>query len=124
VSVSNFNQRNTSEQISRFAPNSPADGPFDEFMAAYPKPLQLPKARQAFNRVLASGVKATELISAAESFAQRTKSEKIPDRYIPYPANWLINQGWRDEEQIASRASTRPMSHEEALEEVRRSCRV
>jgi|GEM_PF-1645187 hypothetical protein len=129
VSVSDFhhtpdNEGNNGNQISRSASMPAAPEQFDEFITAYPKPAQLPRARQAFREALVAGAEASDLISAAGSFAERVRQEKIPERYIPYPASWLMNQGWRDENLRQSRAEKRPMTHEEALEEIRRNCEL
>jgi hypothetical protein len=75
---------------------------FEAFWAAYPRGAgSHPKtpAREAFTRALNAGADPEPIIKAAQRFADEQRAAgRIGTRYIPFPAKWLDEERWRDQE--------------------------
>lgn len=85
-----------------------SDEDFEEFFAAYPKPVKKDRARQAFRTARKAGASLADLIDGALSLKARRDAEE-PDpnkrfRFTPDAHNWLANEGWRDPTPAASPA--------------------
>lgn len=69
--------------------------PFSEFWAAFPDPVEIDAARQAFDAVIDGGeVTGADLAEAAAIYA---KSVKVAQGFGMKPANWLNRGAWRDQ---------------------------
>lgn len=86
--------------------------PFSAFWAAFPDPVEIDAARQAFDAVIDGGeVTGPDLADAAAIYA---KSEKVAQGFGMKPANWLNRGAWRDQKPAArgDAAATEPASPE------------
>ena len=68
---------------------------FEQFWAAYPRKVGKAAASKVFEKALASGIKAEELILAAVMLGL---DPNLPaTQFVPYPTTWLNRAGWQDE---------------------------
>lgn len=78
---------------------SPREKDFDAFWAAYPKKKAKPDARKAFT----AAIKKTDLATMLAAIARQRRSAdwlKQSGQFIPYPASWLRQEGWADEDEV------------------------
>lgn len=81
-----------------------SDDPFLTFWAAYPDPVEIDAARQAFDAVVDGGeVTGADLAEAAAVYA---KSEKVQQGFGMKPANWLNRGAWRDQKALPRAGSS------------------
>lgn len=68
---------------------------FEKFWEAWPRPVDKPKALNAWAEAIQS-VSADTIIAAARAYRN---SRNLPEqRFIPYPATWLGRRGWEEVE--------------------------
>lgn len=70
---------------------------FSRFWTVYPNKAAKGKAREAFEKVLASGVTVDTLIAAVRLQCRSEQWSKENGKYIPYPSTWLNQGRWEDE---------------------------
>lgn len=78
---------------------SPRAKDFETFWAAYPKKKAKPDARKAFD----AAIKKTDLATMLAAIARQRQSAdwlKQSGQFIPYPASWLRQEGWADEDEV------------------------
>jgi hypothetical protein len=87
-----------------------ADPLFARFWAAYPRKVDRAKAEKAFAKLRADDALLASLLSAIER-AKASEQWRAPGgKFIPYPATWLTNRRWEDEEPADDRpAATKPV---------------
>ncbi len=73
------------------------DDDFVEFWGTYPRQSARPSALLAFNHAVKKAAPA-ELIAAAARFAEACRGMEL--RYIPFPAKWLEEERWRDQDSM------------------------
>lgn len=80
-------------------PYSPPTGEgFDQFWAAYPKKRSKGAARKAWDKLHVDSTMQATILQAIERAKQSEDWQKDGGQYIPYPATWLNDEGWEDEE--------------------------
>ena len=70
---------------------------FEVFWIAYPRKIAKKKAFEVFSRIKPSEEKLATILSALEE--QKSSDQWIKDKgnFIPYPATWLNQERWNDE---------------------------
>lgn len=105
------------EQENNPQPPAEVEGDFDTFWAAYPRKVAKAAARTAFKKAM----KQTTLEELMEGLRRSISSWRVEGRdktKLPYPATWLNQGRWEDEETTAAdmRAPDgRPLSATERL---------
>jgi hypothetical protein len=95
--------RNRNRNLSPLPPKG--DGEFDSFWKVYPRKVGKDKARKAFSKL--NGIpSADELIRAVQQQAVSEQWTKDGGQFIPYPATWLDQRRWEDEENNDSPSMT------------------
>jgi len=86
------------EEKSREEKNSRADALFDSFWSAYPKKKAKDDALKAFSKRKPDAELLSRMLSAIK--AQSASEDWLKDggKFIPYPATWLNDARWEDEE--------------------------
>lgn len=72
---------------------------FESFWAAFPKKKAKPDARKAFD----AAIKKTPLATMLDAIVRQRQSAdwlKQSGQFIPYPATWLRQEGWADEDAV------------------------
>ena len=72
------------------------DDLFQKFMKEYPRPVRIQEpAKAVFNELVQKyGVDPNDLIEAAARYTKKVVNEKIMERYIPVPQNFLADLLW------------------------------
>lgn len=73
-----------------------AQARFKEFWDVYPKQTSRFLAEQAYVQLIISGVDESDLITAAENYAEACLVKNTPQNFISEPANWLNKSKWVD----------------------------
>lgn len=69
---------------------------FDQWYSAYPRKIARGRAEKAYNQMIKAGVTHSELLIGARAYA--AKVAKKDKEFIPYPATWLHDKSWLDED--------------------------
>ena len=77
------------------------DGSFHTFWDAYPKKAPKPQALKAFHKIKPDDLLIQKMLSAIEKQKQSPEWTKDNGRFIPYPATWLNNCRWEDEDSFS-----------------------
>ena len=77
------------------------DSSFHTFWDAYPKKAAKPQAVKAFNKIKPDDLLIQKILSAIEKQKQSPEWTKDNGRFIPYPATWLNNCRWEDEDSFS-----------------------
>ena len=72
---------------------------FAEFYKTYPRKKAPGRALAAWIKAVKAGAEPQVIIEAAERFAARCQRTRKDTNYIPYPATWLNDQSWADEDE-------------------------
>lgn len=103
--------------------NAPSrDKAFEEFWSVYPKQVGRDEAFRQFKNIQASVI--PELMKALEQhkISQRWQTEN--GRYIPYPANWLKRECWKDKmPDKASKKSREPPDSKNDSEQLKKTAK-
>jgi len=78
---------------------SPRAKDFEAFWSAYPKKKAKPDARKAFD----AAIKKTDIATMLAAIVRQRQSAdwlKQSGQFIPYPASWLRQEGWADEDEV------------------------
>ena len=82
---------------------------FDRFWAAYPRKKAKGSAEKAFRAVKPSELQVTEMVAAIGRATTSVDWRKDGGKFIPYPATWLRDKRWLDEqdavESVAAKTS-------------------
>lgn len=73
---------------------------FEIFWSTYPLPQNRPKTWDVFQRLNPDGVLFEEMMVGLLTQITHDKENKVMGRWVPhwkYPANWLLQQSWKDE---------------------------
>ena len=77
---------------------------FDEFWQAYPKKTGKGEARKAWAKIRPDAELLQQILAAVEWQSKCDQWQRDNGQYIPYPATWLNQQRWEDEDvQITSK---------------------
>lgn len=92
------NDQSKSKSKSNNPPISPQGEPVGlaDFRDAYPKHGNRAKLAQAWREVTADGADPAMLVACAREYAKQCRAQSTPERYIPMPANFLLNGKWMD----------------------------
>lgn len=92
------NDQSKSKSKSNNPPISPQGEPVGlaDFRDAYPKHGNRAKLAQAWREVTAGGADPAMLVACAREYAKQCRAQSTPERYIPMPANFLLNGKWMD----------------------------
>lgn len=71
---------------------------FEDFWKVYPKKRAKPVAERAWNKIRPDKEKAEEILGAVEKFKRSKEWLKDDGMFIPYPATFLNQRRWEDEE--------------------------
>ena len=71
---------------------------FEKFWETYPKKKAKPDAMKAFRRVNPNEQQLAAMIAAIEKQKQTHDWQKDNGQFIPYPATWLNQHRWEDED--------------------------
>ena len=71
---------------------------FDDFWKAYPKRVSKSNALKAWNKLKPNDDLVREILSALEKQKQSSQWQKDNGRFISYPAKWLNERRWEDED--------------------------
>lgn len=88
-------------------PTTVQDQAFEDFWSVYPRRNGKGAARKAFLAQTARGVSAAEIVVAAGAYAQRCRQIGKEAQFIPYPATWLNQERWEDDEEQAPQVRSR-----------------
>lgn len=69
---------------------------FARFWEVYPKPLGQAHARKEWDKLIAQGAKAEDIILAASRYAVRCKVNQTLDRFIKMPGNFLADRTFEE----------------------------
>lgn len=89
-------------------PLAPLAGGFEAFWSAYPRKVGKDAARKAFERRKPDAALLTQMLAAILAQAASEQWRKEGGQFIPYPATWLNEGRWQDEEGPAEVDSNRP----------------
>jgi hypothetical protein len=90
--------RSTSNEVRAPARDDADD--FETFWAAYPRKVNKPRARGAWNRARRSGVEAHVIVGGAKRYADLRATEIArgdDPKFTVHPHTWLTDQRWTDE---------------------------
>lgn len=76
-------------------------GLFDEFWSAYPKKKAKDDARKAFDKRKPTRALVAVMVAAVKRHMASEDWQKDGGKFIPYPATWLNDGRWQDEEVAA-----------------------
>jgi len=76
---------------------------FEQFWRAYPKKKAKDSALKAFQKVKPDGELLSSMLKAIEKSKATNDWLKDGGQFIPYPATWLNNRRWEDEETVMGR---------------------
>lgn len=79
---------------------------FDEFWAAYPKKRSKPAAEKAFLKIKPTSEQLKVMLEALARLKNSEEWSKANGQYIPYPASWLNQRRWEDEDESNSATRT------------------
>lgn len=71
---------------------------FDDFWTAYPKKKSKEAARRVWDKLRPSEELQSVILQAVENQSTSPDWTKAGGQYIPYPATWLNNRRWEDDE--------------------------
>lgn len=71
---------------------------FERFWKAYPKKVAKDKALKAFEKIKPNDETVNQMIDAIELFKQTKQWKENNGQFIPYPATWLNQKRWEDED--------------------------
>lgn len=71
---------------------------FDALWAAYPKKKGKENAKKAFVKLSPNDTLFVQMLKALEAQKRSDDWNRDEGRYIPYPATWINNRRWEDEE--------------------------
>jgi len=94
-------------------PNAPKADPaerFSEFYKTYPRHIAPGRAEKAWIKAVKDGAQPQVIIEAAERFAAYCTRIRKETNWIPYPATWLNDHSWADEEE-PQHGQQRPGQH-------------
>lgn len=83
---------------------------FDRFWEAYPRHVGKDPARKAFVKLQPDEALLEEMLTAMQRQKQSEQWQRDNGQYIPYPATWLNQHRWEDEEDIAIAKPKKPTS--------------
>jgi hypothetical protein len=79
---------------------------FSAFWYAYPKKHDKPRTEREYRTAITTkGVNHENLRNRAEAFAKYTANAGTEQRFIPNPANWLRDDGWLNNYDIAEQSA-------------------
>lgn len=70
---------------------------FDRFWTAYPRHVNKPSARKAFDKLNPDEQLLTTMLTAIEAQKGSAQWQENGGQYIPHPATWLNGHRWEDE---------------------------
>lgn len=82
------------------------DEMFDAFWKAYPRRLDKIKARKAFKKLNPSEKLFNTILSTLEKQKNNYNWKKENRQYMPYPATYLNNRRWEDEDGTDNESNT------------------
>lgn len=85
----------------RSAPKADPAERFSEFYKTYPRKKAPSRAEATWIKVVKAGAEPQVIIEAAERFAAWCQRTKQDPKFIPYPATWLNDHSWDDEDEPA-----------------------
>ena len=71
---------------------------FDEFWAAYPRKTGKGEAKKAWAKIRPDAELLQQILAAVEWQSKCDQWQRDNGQYIPYPATWLNQQRWEDED--------------------------
>ena len=71
---------------------------FNKFYKMYPRKMSKKNAEKAFISAIKRGAEPDDLIIAAEKYSLLTSERRTDTKFIPYPATWLNQEKWQDED--------------------------
>lgn len=71
---------------------------FNKFYLAYPKKKSKGDAEKVFKALNVNAELLTKMLTAIETAKQSSKWKDNNGKYIEFPATWLRNRGWEDED--------------------------
>jgi len=83
-------------------PNKGVDGLFDKFWSPYPKKKSKPAALRAFKRLNPNQSLLETILKDIEKRKKTNQWQKQNGQFIPYPATYLNNRKWEDEDDQSS----------------------
>jgi hypothetical protein len=90
---------------------------FAEFYKTYPRKKSPGRAEATWIKLVKAGAEPQVIIEAAERFAAWCKRTRQDPTYVPYPATWLNDRGWENEDDPASDPRASPNGHRPYLED-------
>lgn len=89
---------NTNKNVKNYKNEKNTTNHFDEFWKAYPKKVGKGAAKKAWNKIKPTKDTLEKILSAIESQKHSDQWLKDNGQFIPYPATWLNQERWEDEE--------------------------
>ena len=71
---------------------------FDEFYEQYPRKKARRSAEKSFASAIKRGTHPYVIINAAKQYAELVNEKNTERKYIPFPATWLNQERWKDED--------------------------
>lgn len=71
---------------------------FDDFWAVYPKKKAKEAAKKAWAKIMPDEELRSVILKAVQAQTNNPDWKKAGGQYIPYPATWLNNRRWEDDE--------------------------
>jgi hypothetical protein len=97
VCVQNYSNSNSNTNT-----NEQMDDLFNKFWVSYPKKKSKPMAYKAFKRLKPTQSLLDTILKDIEKQKQTEKWQKQNGQFIPYPATYLNNHQWEDEDKPSS----------------------
>jgi hypothetical protein len=79
-------------------PDSSAGEGFRRFWDAYPRRVSRGRAERAWAKLRPDGALVDRIVDAVRSAARRDRWQADGGKYVPYPATWLNDRGWEDDD--------------------------
>lgn len=92
-----------------------ADG-FNEWWGAYPRKVAKKKAEQAYKAALRGGATSAELLHGLQASKRSWSVEGRDKTKLPYPATWLNQGRWEDEETTPADTTSREPKRESFMD--------
>jgi hypothetical protein len=100
-----------SSESNKTTTNTGVVGGFDSFWAAYPNRKAKPAALKAFIKLKVDSVLLDTILKAIEK--QKCSEQWVKDggKFIPFPATWLNQKRWEDEDERGTNGSGNAGEH-------------
>lgn len=99
----NNNSKNNKYNKKNSTTKAPAAG-FDDFWMAYPKKKAKEAAKKAWDKLRPDEELQGVILQAVQDQSASPDWKKAGGQYIPYPATWLNNRRWEDDQQEQRKA--------------------